>query len=353
MFCPRLSHAPKQFKTSRHQGFTLIEVLVVVAIIALLMAILLPSLQQARNQAKNLTCKANCKQIGTIMAAYQSEYKGYVPVMFSFAEGEFPVSKGSQAPMRVAYLSLAFRNYDARTRGLKSKTNGLLDPDKKWPTPDTHIKYPGTDHYYVDEYFQRFMPDYYVCPFEREKADATTIGNYDSGIVRYGGRRDCYITNQWEKNYYLRGANIGDYPARNTLTTGDGYIKYTATTWNRMKPQHYPNENIYFYDGKRLPFISNSVKLDHPQKCRVSANAHRRWTASDMRRLRCASTSEITVAICCMGEHFTQRGSQRINRGSHRTANGGGTNAIFGDSHVEWVKGTQICWWSAAQSIEP
>ncbi|MHC4443734.1 MAG: prepilin-type N-terminal cleavage/methylation domain-containing protein [Planctomycetota bacterium] len=68
--------------TRREKAFTLIELLVVVAIIALLAAILIPSLQRAREQAKIASCKANSKQIATITATYQAEYKGYVPILF-------------------------------------------------------------------------------------------------------------------------------------------------------------------------------------------------------------------------------------------------------------------------------
>jgi len=32
------------------------------------------------------------------------------------------------------------------------------------------------------------------------------------------------------------------------------------------------------------------------------------------------------------------------NLNSHRSNLGGGTNALFADTHVEWVKGTQIGW---------
>src|SRR5580765_565116 len=60
-------------------AFTLIELLVVVAIVILLAAVLLPSLAAARQQAKLTTCKANLKQIGTIIAEYQTESASFVP----------------------------------------------------------------------------------------------------------------------------------------------------------------------------------------------------------------------------------------------------------------------------------
>jgi prepilin-type N-terminal cleavage/methylation domain-containing protein len=63
----------------RRRGFTLIELLVVIGIIAILMGMLLPALSGARKSARRTAVLAQLHQIGVAVAAYQVEFRGWLP----------------------------------------------------------------------------------------------------------------------------------------------------------------------------------------------------------------------------------------------------------------------------------
>jgi prepilin-type N-terminal cleavage/methylation domain-containing protein/prepilin-type processing-associated H-X9-DG protein len=74
----------------RHQGFTLVELLVVVGIIALLISILLPALNRARQTANNVVCLSNLRQMGIAIEMYANQHNGTLPYGLWRPMGAFP-----------------------------------------------------------------------------------------------------------------------------------------------------------------------------------------------------------------------------------------------------------------------
>jgi len=340
--------------SARRQGFTLIEVLVVVAIIAMLAAILVPSLQNARLLAKIAVCKASSKQIGNLTMIYQSEFKGYVPVIFnadsngdlyhfddadpSLGEPEFP-------PARTCWLSVAFRRYN---KGTASMPAWLPAPDNcRWTNEE------------FSRYQTEVMPDEYACPFARGKGDTLefvrskvvtgvqTAKIYD--VWDWRGRHESYHTWKWNGTTIRNMVPYnGQEPLHHPMDQCEveavcdsiGRPKYSAFSWNMVR------------SAKLTPSYLEFIDQSWPRKREVvTINKHRKWTASEAQRLKASSLSDVTIVFCAQGnrlgrEPSTLDKSHRVmyNENSHRTSKGPGTNIIFADGHVDWVKGTRVGW---------
>jgi competence protein ComGC len=65
--------------TSRKQGLTLVEVLVVIGVVAFLIMLLLPAINADRSVARKSTCMSNMKQIGIALAAYHEAHQKLPP----------------------------------------------------------------------------------------------------------------------------------------------------------------------------------------------------------------------------------------------------------------------------------
>lgn len=317
----------------RQRGFTLIELLVVVAIIALLLSILLPSLAAARNQAKLMICAANMKQVATSTSEYQTEFNGFVPVMYNDAAAN---NSGYKAAARVCWLSVALRKYSAQTQKLGPRTiGGVLynfDPEEVWTT-EARMAYES-----------HIMPEVYACPFERDKLRERD-NVYDQTYYRIyekRGRRDSIQTWMWEN--IIRGQlPVNGLPWKPTPSKPDiGVPKYTAFSWNCVKPPG----TATFSDGTIVQWMSNAS----PVTSKKTQKLYRQWSLGDVKRLRSGSFSTTSVAYCAMGESILgDQSDARIgwaNPGSHPNAgSGGGTNVMFADTHVEWLSGKQIGWY--------
>ena len=300
------------------KAFTLIELLVVISIIASLLSILTPALSKARNQARITVCLASERQIGTSVAMYQCEYKGYVPVILNRW-----IMGVSGYGAENAFLSVALRGYDPQTRSWPS---GIADPSLNWSSVD------------YETYVEKNLPKYYVCPFIRNSQKgiynakvAGTLMGITRAPVTY-----CYTTEGYRESYepgmWERSAANPSKPPYTPYRLGfpHGWAKYGALPWNR-------------YHELQSSGVSATPEQIKKQPVK--------WDSNSIRRVGGGSPSNVTALMCTAGEHdhwaatsTPTNGLGIYERDSHKRGKTGGTNALFLDGHVDWVPGTQIGW---------
>ncbi|HVF10044.1 MAG TPA: type II secretion system protein, partial [Abditibacteriaceae bacterium] len=69
----RIAPSAQSPRHAQHNGFTLVELLIVIAIVAILSAILFPVFAEAREGARRAACLSNMKQIGLATMQYAQD----------------------------------------------------------------------------------------------------------------------------------------------------------------------------------------------------------------------------------------------------------------------------------------
>ena len=85
----------KKTLSTKRNGFTLVEVLVVIAIIAVLAALLFAVFARVRERGRNASCQSNLRQIAMAMQQYVGDNDGVFPPMLVMADKSTPNSTSS------------------------------------------------------------------------------------------------------------------------------------------------------------------------------------------------------------------------------------------------------------------
>jgi prepilin-type N-terminal cleavage/methylation domain-containing protein len=125
-------------------GFTLVELLVVIGIIALLISILLPSLNKARQQANLIDCQSQLRQIGSMLAIYESENQARIP--FGYVDHTAIVTPANEE----GYWYWPFTLGEMINKNMISSSDGLVhNLPKVFADVDT---IQGQDYRWISDY---------------------------------------------------------------------------------------------------------------------------------------------------------------------------------------------------------
>ena len=106
-------------KPKKHDGFTLVELLVVIGVVGVLLSLLMPALAGARRDANQIVCAANLAGIGQMIVVYENENDGLIPASYSY-NGQVIVN-GVQQYANQGYFHWSYFLY-----GNRVTSNGAL-----------------------------------------------------------------------------------------------------------------------------------------------------------------------------------------------------------------------------------
>lgn len=178
--------------STKKQGFTLVELLVVLAVIGILAGMIFPALKNGMSKAHDEKCRTNLKQLHTACISYANDNNGYMPYAQSFERvGAIP-----QYDQISGWIAWSPNDGDPDTlssyKGMSKPQSSKLWHDRGY---GEYARF-GVKNGVIFEYMNESM-EHYVCPAAKKISEEEN--NVKETIYRTYAMNEFFYTETYPK----------------------------------------------------------------------------------------------------------------------------------------------------------
>lgn len=262
----------------RHQGFTIMEVLVVIGIIGMLMGLLLPVLSSVRATGRAATSMSNLRQWGLASTMYAGFNKECLPYEGRKSANEMAINfqlRDWWANVLPTFLEeLPYREISEHADTMETDVPLPTESNSIFIDPAAHVPPEAPYRGQGKQFFFCYVPSSQLNnTFEKRMLES---GNFSAGETHYRARVRMPMIREADKTVYMLEMRTMDIELRNNDPHYGRALNRHRSDWKRFAARHFNGGHIAFVDG-HVEHVLNEVATTNRQGTRNPSEPDGDW----------------------------------------------------------------------------